>query len=142
MAHESWSWLSTWASGGVPGVIALISSGLRLQGGMRSTYSPVQNMNKATAATAHLGHTAFNAMSDKRLDHWWRCSIYTEERNDAGVMVSVISRGQEQHDASSRWRVSSAQRLGKSDVSNFQHVQSVATPVEAHMGKHPKMSFA
>jgi len=58
--------------------------------------------------------------------------VYIEKRKDAGVMVSVIARGQEQHAASSDWYVSSAKRQGKSDVPKLQHVQSVATPIEAH----------
>ncbi len=76
-------------------------------------------------------------MSDKCLDHHWRCSVYAEERNDAGVMVSVIAGGQEQHDASSDWRVSSAKRWDECDVLNCQDVQSedvqsVGIPMEAH----------
>ncbi len=71
-------------------------------------------------------------MSDKRLDHCWTCSVYAEGRNDAGVMVSVIARRQKQHDASSDWCVSSAKGHGKPDVSNIEHVQSVAIPVEAY----------
>lgn len=60
-------------------------------------------------------------MSDKGLDHCCRCSVYVhdEERNDAGVVVSVIARGQEQQDASCDWHVSSAKGQGKSDVPDY-----------------------